>query len=112
MGKGDGPMHHNHHHHRPPEDTARMLMTRAPITAAADARLIDASARMAEPGIRHLPVVDGDHRVLGMLSDRDVRTQVGESSLRTYDARHAHLRMEHLRVGDVMTRGAFVLSHD
>ena len=102
----------HHHHHRPPEDTARMLMTRAPLTAVADDSLIDAAARMAARGIRHLPVVDGDHRVVGMLSDRDVRTQVGESTLHTLDLTNAGTRIDLLRVGDVMTRDAFVLRHD
>jgi len=89
-----------------------MLMTRAPLTAVADDSLIDAAARMASRGVRHLPVVDGDHRVVGMLSDRDVRTQVGQSSLQTHDAHHAGARLERLHVADVMSRHAFVLRHD
>jgi len=79
-------------HHRPPEDIARMLMTRAPTTAAADDNLIDAAARMADRNVRHLPVVDGEHHVIGMLSDRDVRTQVGDSS-RTLRPEEALVRM-------------------
>ena len=67
-------------YHRQPEDTARMLMTRAPTTAAADDHLLDAAARMAERNVRHLPIVDGDRHVVGILSDRDVRTAVGDSS--------------------------------
>ena len=35
--------------------------------AAADALFI-----MVDGGFRHLPVVDGDHHVIGMLSDRDL----------------------------------------
>src|SRR4029079_5427490 len=67
-------------HHREPQDTARMLMTRAPTTAAADDNLLDAAARMAERNVRHLPIVDGDRHVVGILSDRDVRTWVGDSA--------------------------------
>jgi CBS domain-containing protein len=89
-----------------------MLMTRGPLTAVADDGFVDAAARMAARGIRHLPVIDGDHRVVGMLSDRDVRTQVGRSSLQALDLKHAGARMELLRVGDVMTREVFVLRHD
>lgn len=33
---------------------------------------------MVEHGIRHLPVVDSDRRVVGMLSDRDVRAKFGD----------------------------------
>jgi acetoin utilization protein AcuB len=87
-------------------------MTRAPLTAVTDDTLIDAAARMAARGVRHLPVIDGDRRVVGMLSDRDVRSQVGQSSLQPLDLEHAGIRTELLRVGDVMTKDVFVLRHD
>ena len=88
-----------------------MLMTRAPTTAAADDNLIDAAARMVDRNVRHLPVVDGEHHVIGMLSDRDVRTQVGDSS-RTLRPDEALVRMRSLRVADAMTREAFVVRQD
>ena len=86
-------------------------MTRAPTTAAADDNLIDAAARMVDRNVRHLPVVDGEHHVIGMLSDRDVRTQVGDSS-RTLRPEEALVRMRSLRVADAMTRDAFVVHQD
>jgi CBS-domain-containing membrane protein len=95
-------------HHRPPDDIARMLMTRAPATAAADDRLLDAAARMADRNVRHLPVVDGEHHVVGMLSHRDVRTMVGDAS-RSLHPDQALVRMQSLRVSDAMTRDAFVV---
>jgi len=98
-------------HHRQPEDIARMLMTHQPLTAAADDNLLDAAARMAERNVRHLPVIDGDRHVVGILSDRDVRTVVGDMtrSLRPTDAT---VRMKSLRVADAMTRETFVVRHD
>ena len=95
-------------HHRQPPDIARMLMSREPITAAVDDNLMDAAARMADRNVRHLPVIDGDRHVVGILSDRDVRTVVGDASrpLRPDDAR---VRVRSLRVGDAMTRDAFVV---
>ena len=86
-----------------------MLMTRAPTTAAADDLLLDAAARMADRNVRHLPVVDGDQHVVGILSDRDVRTAVGDSARppKRNDARtHA------LRVAHVMTPDVFVVRQD
>jgi CBS domain-containing protein len=85
-----------------------MLMTRVPATAAADDSLIDAAARMADRGIRHLPVVDGDRHVVGILSDRDVRTAVGNVS-RPLHPDDAVVRIRSLRVTDAMTRDAFVV---
>ena len=86
-------------------------MSREPTTAAADDNLIDAAARMAARNVRHLPVVDGERHVIGMLSDRDVRTQVGDSS-RTLRPEEALVRMRSLRVADAMTREAFVVRQD
>jgi CBS domain-containing protein len=98
-------------HHEPPPDTARMLMTHAPTTIASDDSLLDAVARMAERNIRHLPVVDGDHHVVGILSDRDVRTAVGEATrpLRPSDA---VVRIQSLRVAHAMKRNPFVVRAD
>jgi CBS domain-containing protein len=99
------------HHHQQPKDLARMLMTHVPATAAVDDNLFDAAARMAERNVRHLPVIDGERHVVGMLSDRDVRTLVGDASrpLRPDDAK---VRLRSLRVGDAMTRDAFVVRQD
>jgi CBS domain-containing protein len=88
-----------------------MLMTRVLVTAAADDTLIDAAARMAERNVRHLPVVDGDRHVVGILSDRDVRTLIGDSS-RSLRPNEALVRMQTLRVADAMTRDAFVVRQD
>jgi CBS domain-containing protein len=87
-----------------------MLMTRVLVTAADDT-LIDAAARMAERNVRHLPVVDGDRHVVGILSDRDVRTLIGDSS-RSLRPNEALVRMQTLRVADAMTRDAFVVRQD
>jgi len=97
------------HHHKLPDDIARMLMTRMPATAAADDSLLDAAARMADRGVRHLPVVDGDHRIVGIVSDRDVRTAVGDVSR---GADNASERVRTLRVADVMTRDAYTVNQN
>jgi CBS domain-containing protein len=88
-----------------------MLMTREPVTAAVDDNLFDAAARMADRNVRHLPVIDGDRHVVGILSDRDLRTLVGDASrpLRPDDAK---VRMRSLRVADAMTRDVFVIRQD
>lgn len=94
-----------------PPDSAAMLMQKQPLTAAASDHLFDALARMEGRGVRHLPVVDGDRRVIGMLSDRDVRTAVGNQR---DDAgpRPALTRLRELRVEDVMSRDPFVVPAD
>jgi len=94
-----------------PPDTAGMLMRKAPLTAAADDYFLDALARMEGQGIRHLPVVDGDRRVVGMLSDRDVRTAIGNRRDRSRRG-DGLVRLRSLRVSDVMSREPFLLQTD
>lgn len=80
----------------------RAVMTHRPLTAAADDYVADAAGRMTAHGVRHLPVVDGDGRVLGMLSDRDLRTAMGEAR-DALDEGAATGRLAVLRVEDVMS---------
>ena len=80
----------------PPRATAADAMTPGPFTTRPDENLLAAATRMSAHGIRHLPVVDGRNIVIGMLSERDVRTHVGDlarvltahgqTALRVHDA--------------------------
>jgi predicted transcriptional regulator len=58
--------------------TVRTLMKPAPAVLAADNEIFDAAALMGARGVRHLPVVDREHRIVGILSDRDVRAALGD----------------------------------
>jgi len=49
------------------------LMTPRPVTIRDTATAVSAAAEMQRLGLRHLPVVDADGRLVGMLSDRDLR---------------------------------------
>jgi CBS domain-containing protein len=48
------------------------IMTKRIITAAKSEMVNHAERRMLESDIRHLPVVDGEGHLIGILSDRDV----------------------------------------
>lgn len=61
--------------------TVGEAMSPQPLVGRLDDRLLDAAARMQQNGIRHLPIVDADGRVVAMLSDRDVRTAMGDPDL-------------------------------
>jgi len=97
----------------PHENQRRLaeIMRLRPVTAAAEDHLLDAVARMESHGIRHLPVVDGDGRLVGMLSDRDVRAAIG-NVLRPLNQRDAVVRIETTKVGDVMSRKPLTISED
>ena len=60
------------------------LMTPTPTVVAPDGTLGDVVALMLQEGVRHLPVVADDGKLLGMISERDVRTRIG-TELRNFD---------------------------
>ncbi len=49
-----------------------MLMTENPITISPGDLVIDAMKKMREADIKHLPVVDGEGRPVGMITMRDI----------------------------------------
>src|SRR5688572_7499595 len=66
--------------------SARDLMTDKPVTLPLDARVRLAVATLQTMDIRHIPVVDEDGALAGIVSDRDLRaleipTMVGEEYL-------------------------------
>jgi CBS-domain-containing membrane protein len=86
-------------------------MTRDPQVVRSGDHLLDAAARMQSLGIRHLPVIDGDGKVIGMLSDSDVRTAVGDPQ-RVAGGQAAEVQLELLLVRDVMSAPAVTVRPD
>jgi CBS domain-containing protein len=91
------------HHRVDPGPAIGPFVTGEVQTVRAGDALLDAVARMSTHGVRHLPVVDGDGRLVGMLSDRDVRSAVG-SLTAALEHGAARARIKVLSVGDVMSR--------
>lgn len=91
--------------------TVGEVMTGAPLTVHPDDRLLDAVGRMSNRGVRHLPVVDGDRRPLGMLSDRDVRRTLGETAAREGES-GLQRRVTEYRVQEVARIPAVTVDED
>lgn len=89
--------------------TVAEVMSADPVTIAAADYVVDAAERLSILGVRHLPVIDDDRRVVGILSDRDVRLALGG---RAWDpiAESEGPDFQQLRVGDVMTTEPLTLS--
>lgn len=87
------------------------LMTRGVATAHPNDSLREAAARMLTFGVRHLPIIDGDQRLIGILSDRDVRSAVGSPEV-VLEPQAARSRLRSLKVADVMTRDPVTLAPD
>lgn len=83
------------------------VMTRDPESAQAGDSLSEAIAKMSMKGIRHLPVVDEELRVIGILSDRDIRSAFGHPRHHLADPRAAKLV-----VGQIMAPAPFLLHPD
>lgn len=62
------------------------VMTPQPATVGPEDAIEDAAGLMAQGGFRHVPVVDPDGRLVGMLSERDVRGRLGVEVERFADA--------------------------
>lgn len=76
------------------------VMTRGPATVDDVAPLGDAAAEMAAGGFRHVPVVDAEGRLVGMVSERDLRARLG-TDLRGFASAAGGALSE--RVTEVMT---------
>lgn len=55
------------------------VMTPNPTTVDVDADVEEAAGLLLEGGFRHLPVLDAGQRLIGMISERDLRTALGAS---------------------------------
>jgi CBS domain-containing protein len=85
------------------------VMTVWPRTIRPDAPLLDAVAMMVDHHVRHLPVVDTTSTIVGMLSERDVRSAIGDP------VQYLELRSKseaRYRVRDVMARPAVAVAFD
>jgi acetoin utilization protein AcuB len=88
--------------------TALDAMTPFPLTTAPEAPIDEAVARMVDHHVRHLPVVDQTSTVVGMLSERDVRSAIGDP-VQYVELRRTTVR---LHVRDVMSAPATSVPYD
>lgn len=82
-------------------------MTRKVISTSPDTGLRTAFFTMKEHSIRHLPVIDDDRQLLGIISDRELRRPnwVDEDQ----DISHVYYLDDEMSVSDVMIRNVHVL---
>jgi len=83
--------------------TVADVMTRDPLDCHPDDRVLEIAARMQQHRVRHLPVVDGDRKVLAMISDRDVRNAIGDPATWMDEP---PIPLEELRVSGAMSEPA------
>jgi acetoin utilization protein AcuB len=80
------------------------------ITIDKDASIFEAQEKMAAHGIRHLPVVDPDNRLIGIVTDRDIRSAMPYSLIKEESAAREREKLAQLKVADIMTRDPKTIS--
>jgi CBS domain-containing protein len=83
------------------------VMKDNPIFVGPDDNLVGAVLRMVQEGIRHMIVADDDRRVIGIISDRDLRLLVGDEHLANMGK-----DVETLSVSWAMTPNPYIIRQD
>lgn len=78
-------------------------MSRKVVTVEKETSILQAKNLMNEHNIRHLPVVDRDNRLMGVVTDRDLRSALPLDLLKGSGHPEEEEKYAHLKVADVMT---------
>lgn len=87
-------------------------MTSNPITIPADLFLPHARRLLNEYQIRHLPVVDRDMRLVGIVTDRDLRSAYPSTVISRGEKILSYEQVEKTTVADIMTTSCSTLHPD
>lgn len=83
-------------------------MTRNVITVDQEAGILDAQELMADNKIRHLPIIDNNQQLIGVVTDRDIRSAL---PYRFYDSPQTEReKISRLKVKDIMTKDPISIS--
>jgi acetoin utilization protein AcuB len=85
-------------------------MTRKVVTIHKEANIFEAKEKLKQHDIRHLPVVSPDNRLIGIVTDRDIRSALPSIILHDYDSREERDRLAGLKVDDIMTQKPITVS--
>lgn len=80
------------------------------ITIHEDASVFEAQEKMADNGIRHLPVVDAEDLLIGIVTDRDIRSVMPYSLIKKKGSLEEREKIAQLKVEDIMTRNPRTIS--
>lgn len=78
-------------------------MTRKLITIVPEASVFEAQEKMSQHRIRHLPVVDPDGRLVGIVTDRDIRSALPHTPMKEPTGDIEADKIRDLKVGKIMT---------
>jgi acetoin utilization protein AcuB len=85
-------------------------MTRKVITVRPDDTIITAKEKMSANKIRHLPVVAEDDRLIGIITDRDIRSALPSASFEAAGMASGTETSSAIQIKDVMTKDPISVS--
>ncbi|PQP35526.1 CBS domain-containing protein [Desulfobacteraceae bacterium SEEP-SAG9] len=85
-------------------------MTAKVITIDKEADIFEARDKMEKNRIRHLPVVEADDRLIGIVSDRDIRSAWPYDFSLDFDRDEEKKRLSELKIKDIMTKDPVTVS--
>lgn len=87
----------------------RDWMSKEPITATPDMSILDAGKLMKDKDISRLPVVDKNNRVMGIVTDRDVK-EASPSKATSLEIHEIYYLLSEIKVQDIMVRDPYVVT--
>ncbi|MFO7494262.1 MAG: CBS domain-containing protein [Desulfobacterales bacterium] len=85
-------------------------MTGKVVTISPQALVLDAQKMMVDKQIRHLPVVEKDDHLVGMITDHDIRSALPLGFIQQALPPEERERLASLTVGEIMTRKLVTIS--
>jgi acetoin utilization protein AcuB len=85
-------------------------MTRKVITVGPETGIFEAQELMAESNIRHLPVIEADGRLVGIVTDRDIRSALPYEFFKKHPSQEEKEKFSKLQIKDIMSRNPITIS--
>ncbi len=85
-------------------------MTRKVITVEPDDGIFKAQELMAANRIRHLPVIQPDGRLIGIVTDRDIRSALPYKFFKEFPSEEEKKNFPELKINNIMTKDPITIS--
>ena len=85
-------------------------MTKKVISIGKEVGLFEAHEKMVQNNIRHLPVVKDDNTLIGIVTDRDIRSGLPYELFKKDDFEKEKEKFSDLKVKDIMSKDPFTIS--
>jgi acetoin utilization protein AcuB len=85
-------------------------MTRDVISVDQDAGILEAKVLMSKHRIHHLPVVDKDNTLIGIVTDRDILRALPSAFLDDQEIQRDNERLAQAKIKDIMSKNVYTVS--